>query len=111
MTTNQKRVAIRAQIRAKKAIAFTYQNETKERVGNPHTLGTSQDKLAIRIYQTSKTPSQSGIKGNGSPEDFRFFYLDDIDDIQELSEKFEVHPAFKSGDEAFEKIDVEVNND
>jgi hypothetical protein len=111
MTTDQKRRALRAQIRAKKAIDFTYQNEDKPRTGNPHTLGVSQDKLALRVYQTSKTPSQTGIEGNGSPEDFRFFYLEDIDDITELREEFEVHPAFQTGDKAFERIDVEVNND
>lgn len=105
MTTEQKRRAIRAQIRAKKSIKFTHQSG--ERVGNPHTLGTSNDKLAVRLYQTGGE-SASGLKGKNSAEDFRFFYLEDMDKVEELVEEFEVHPAFKKGDEAFDRIDIEV---
>lgn len=112
MTTAQKQRAIRAQIRAKKAIRFTYEKDGKgKREGNPHTLGIANGKSALRIYQTSKTPSDSGIKGNNSPEDFRFFYLESIDNIEELRDTFNVHPSFKSGDAAFDSIDTEVEVD
>jgi hypothetical protein len=111
MTTAQKKRALRAQIRAKKAIKFTYQHDPKgsdPRTGNPHTLGISTtEKWAVRIYQTNG-PSTRGLVGNNSPEDFRFFLLEDIDGIVEQSTEFEVHPAFKKGDKLFSKIDVEV---
>lgn len=109
MTTDQKLRALRAQIRAKKSITFVYdKDKSGTRTGNPHTLGTANDKYAVRLYQTGGK-SASGLVGNDSPEDFRFFYLEDIDKIEELSDTFKVNPAFQRNDEAFDKIDIQVS--
>lgn len=107
MTTTQKRRAIKAQIRAKKSIKFTYKDGT--RLGNPHTLGTSGDKFAVRLYQT-EGDSSTGLKGENSEDDFRFFYLEDIDGDSDFEQavEFEVHPAFKKQDEAFDRVEAEV---
>lgn len=105
MTSAQKKRALRVQIGFQKAIKFTYQ--TKTRVGDPYTLGISNNKYALRIYQTSGA-SVSGLAKHGSPENFRFFYLEDIDDIIELTGEFKIHPDYKENDEAFTKIDTQV---
>lgn len=106
MTSEEKKRALRAQIRAKKAIKFTSPSN-KSRVGNPYTLGVSNDKYAIRLYQTSGY-SSSGLKKDGSGEDFRFFYLEDIDNIEERVTKFETHENYVEDDEAFTRIDTQV---
>lgn len=109
MTTDQKLRALRVQIRAKKAVTFVYSKDKKgTRTGNPHTLGIANDKYAVRLYQTGGV-SSSGLVGSDSPEDFRFFYLEDIDKIEELRDTFTVNPAFKKNDEAFSKIDTQVS--
>ena len=105
MTSEQKKRALRAQINAHKAIKFTYQN--KSRVGDPYTLGISNDKYALRIYQTSGA-STSGLKKDGSASDFRFFYLDDMDSITELVKKFDIRDEYKENDESFSKIDTQI---
>ena len=105
MTSDEKKRALRAQIRANKAIQFTYQN--KNRVGDPYTLGISNKKYAVRLYQTSGF-SESGLKRRGSPDDFRFFYLEDIDNIVERNTVFKINPAYQENDEAFTKIDTQV---
>lgn len=105
MTTEQKKRALRAQINSHKAIKFTYQNES--RVGDPYTLGIANDKYALRIYQTSGA-SASGLKKDGSADDFRFFYLEDIDKLVELRDIFEIHPEYKENDETFSKIDTQI---
>jgi hypothetical protein len=105
MTNEQKIRALRAQINAHKAVKFTYQNT--KRTGDPYTLGISNGKYAIRLYQTGGK-SSSGLKKHGSPEDFRFFYLEDIDSLEELVVHFDIHSAYKENDEAFEKIDTQV---
>ena len=107
MTSAQKKRALRAQISLKKSIVFKYKGE--EREGNPHTLGISNGEYALRIYQTAGD-SESGLKKKGSAENFRFFYLKDIDIIEEQNTNFKPHPAYKENDEAFEKIDTQINN-
>lgn len=107
MTTNQKKRAIKAQINNKKSIALTFNG--KEREGNPHTLGLSGGKLAVRLYQTDGYTS-SKLVGNDSPDDFRFFYLKDIDDITEQNTEFKINKSFKSGDKTFDRIDAEVKD-
>jgi len=105
MTTEQKKRALRAQINALKAIQFTYKDS--KRTGDPYTLGVANDQYAIRIYQTGGKSSK-GLKKDGSAEDFRFFYLEDIDNIEELVVQFDIHKAYKTNDESFEKIDTQV---
>lgn len=99
MTTDQKKRALRAQINARKAITFTYQNES--RTGNPYTLGTSNGKDALRVFQTQGF-SKTGVRK------WKFFYLEDITTIEELNTNFGIRKDYKENDESFQKIDTQV---
>lgn len=105
MTRSEKRRAITEAINGKKQISFTYRDETRSRLGNPHAMGfdsTGSDKVYVRFYQTGGQTSSEIYQEDSEGRNFRLFLLDDMDSIELRRTEFEPHQTFTCCDSAID---------